>query len=73
MAATDPERNTRYATTEDLHPLHWEQLAQRDPEEASRAAGASWDGRTYTLPLLGRVLRVEPGTRSIRTCLTWKR
>jgi hypothetical protein len=67
MRATDPERNRLYARAEDLHPLHWEQLARRAPEEAARAAGASWDGRVYTLPLLGKVLRVEPETRSVRT------
>ena len=67
MAATDPEKNPLYATAEDLHPLHWEQLARRDPEEAARAAGASWDGQTYTLQLLGRVLRVEPASRSVHT------
>lgn len=61
----DPEKNRLYRTASDLHPLHWETLSQRDPEEAARGAGAGLEAGEYVLPLLGRVLRVSPGRRTV--------
>ncbi len=63
--ANDPEKNRLYSRAEDVHPLHWEQLLRRPPEEAARAAGAAWDGCAYTLPMLGTKLRVDPRARSV--------
>ncbi|MHB8766563.1 MAG: DUF3786 domain-containing protein [Deferrisomatales bacterium] len=65
MANADPEDNRLYSRAEDLHPRHWESLVRRDPSEAARAAGATWEAGAYRLPVLGRVLRVDPGARSL--------
>jgi len=65
MANANPESNPLYARAEDLHPVHWENLARRPREETARAAGAQWDGETFALPLLGREVRVNPGARTV--------
>ena len=65
MANLDPEGNRLYEKAGDLHPYHWEALARRDPAEAARAAGASWDGKRFALPFLGALVRVEPGARAV--------
>jgi hypothetical protein len=65
MANADPQSNPLYSRAEDLHPLHWETLGRRAPEDAARAAGAEWDGAAFTLPLLGRPVRVIPGSRTV--------
>lgn len=66
MANVNPEDNRLYASPDDLHRLHWERLAARDPEEAARAAGASWDGKRFRLPLLDGFLVIDPKHRSVR-------
>ncbi|MFU8856068.1 MAG: DUF3786 domain-containing protein [Deferrisomatales bacterium] len=65
MGNTDPETNPLYARAEDLHPSHWERLGRRPPAEASQAAGAEWDGESFSLPLLGHRLRVFPARRTV--------
>lgn len=65
MEHADPESNPLYARAEDLHPLHWENLGRRAPEEAARAAGATWNGESFLLPVLGRHMGVHPRTRSL--------
>lgn len=65
MANANPENNPLYSRAEDLHPLHWETLARRSPEEAARAAGARWDGGAFSLALLGREVRVDPRARAV--------
>lgn len=65
MTNANPQSNPLYSRAEDLHPLHWENLGRRPPEEAARAAGARWDGEAFTLPFLGRPVCVIPGTRTV--------
>jgi hypothetical protein len=65
MKHADPEQNPLYARAEDLHPLHWENLGRRPPPEAARAAGATWNGEVFTLPFLGREIRLDPGARTV--------
>lgn len=48
-----------------LPPQLWDDLDARSPEEAARAVEAQWDGRCFTLPLLGRDYLVDPGARSV--------
>ncbi|GAB4260026.1 MAG: hypothetical protein Kow0092_08650 [Deferrisomatales bacterium] len=68
MATLRPEDNRLYERADALHPLHWERLRRRDPQEAARAAGARWDGRRYLLPLLGRALWVDPVRAALGCC-----
>ena len=64
--ALDPEDNPLYATSDRIHPLHWEALRRREPGEVARAAGADWHEGAYLLPLLGRELIVSPGEGVVR-------
>lgn len=66
METLDPETNRLYSRAADVHPSHWERLAARDPEETARAAGAEWRGGVLRLPMLGAVLEVDPGARTLR-------
>lgn len=64
--ALDPEDNPLYATSDRIHPLHWEALRRREPGDAARAAGASWHEGSYLLPLLGREVLVSPREGVVR-------
>jgi len=61
----NPEENRLYASPKDLHPFHWERLAERDPEEAARAAGAAWDGTRFRLPFFDGALLLTPATKDV--------
>lgn len=65
MEHADPEQNPLYSRAEDLHPLHWENLGRRPAADAARAAGATWDGEIFTLPFLGKEVRVAPRARTV--------
>lgn len=67
MFHADPEANRLYQTSTDLHPLHWEALGRRPPEEACAAADARLEGGAFLLEVLGRVLRIDPFARTV----TW--
>ncbi len=64
--ALDPEDNPLYATSDRIHPLHWEALRRRAPGDVARAAGAAWDEGSYRLSLLGRELLVSPREEEVR-------
>lgn len=63
--ALNPEENRLYSKASDLHPLHWEKLAARNPEEAARSAGAMLESGVYLLRLAGSLLRIDPATRRV--------
>lgn len=65
MEHADPEQNPLYSRAEDLHPLHWENLGRLPAADAARAAGAAWDGEAFSLPFLGKDLRVDPRARTV--------
>ena len=64
--ALDPEDNPLYATSDRIHPLHWEALCRREPGDVVRAAGAAWHEGSYLLPMLGRELLVSPREGVVR-------
>lgn len=61
----DPDENRLFRWADDLPPQLWDDLAVRSPAEACQTTGALWDGRGYTITLLGREHRLEPGTRRV--------
>lgn len=65
MSSLAPEKNPLYTTADQLHPSAWEELCARPPNEAAADAGAEWDGEAFHLSLLGRVVRVAPGSRRV--------
>ncbi|MEW6488556.1 MAG: hypothetical protein AB1578_11675, partial [Thermodesulfobacteriota bacterium] len=65
MEHADPEQNPLYSRAEDVHPLHWENLGRRPAADAARAGGATWDGEIFTLPFLGKEIRVAPRARTV--------
>ena len=50
-----------------LHDSHWERLASLAADDVCRRAGVRYDaaGGCYSVPLLGRRVRVSPGARSV--------
>ena len=62
---TDPNENRLFRWAEDIHPHVWDDLAARPPQEAAQATGAAWDGRAYTISMLGRSYVADPGQRRI--------
>ncbi len=65
VSNVDPGGNPLYARGEDLHPSHWELLADRPRAEVIDATGAMSDGNGYVLTLLGKSLAIDPGLRRV--------
>ncbi len=65
MSNSEPEIKKLYSSADDLHPLHWKAVAERDPVEAARAAGCSWDNDLFTVEFLGQGMTVDPAGKTI--------
>lgn len=61
----DPNENRLFRWADDMPPQLWDDLAARPPAEAAQATGALWDGQGYTITMLGREHRLEPGSRRV--------
>ena len=48
-----------------LPPQLWDDLDARPRQEAAQAVEARWDGRCFTLPMLGRDYLVDPAARAV--------
>ncbi len=66
MAALDPGRIELFRWADQLPVALWQDLEQRDPEQAAAACGARREKSAFILPILGRNYRVDPGQRLVQ-------
>ncbi len=60
-----PENIRLFIDLEHVDPVFWEHLRERKPAKAAFRTGTVWDGEAYTVELLGRTFRVDPGRSTI--------
>jgi hypothetical protein len=65
MSRAVPEENTLYSSSEALHQRHWAEVTKRDPAQAARSTGATWDGETFLLQVGGKRVAVNPSGQTV--------
>lgn len=61
----DPEDTNLFTDPGDVDPELWAAVQSQDHRARALRTGAVWDGRCYSLDLVGRSLEVDPETQSI--------